>query len=86
MVLLDEFLAAKGMQRDVENIRREHIETFQADQLTRLRPASAGVRRRSLKEGTANAFHKMAILHERWNSERLIRARLALIAHVRNRS
>lgn len=47
--LLDEFLASKGMPRDVANIRREHIESFQADQLARLRPASAGVRHRSLK-------------------------------------
>jgi site-specific recombinase XerD len=49
IVLLDEFLASKGMPRTVDNIRREHIESFQADQLARLRPASAGVRHRSLK-------------------------------------
>ena len=49
IVLLDEFLADKGMPRTVENIRRQHIESFQSDQLARLRPASAGVRHRSLK-------------------------------------
>lgn len=49
IVLLDDFLADKGMPRTVENIRREHIESFQSDQLARLRPASAGVRHRSLK-------------------------------------
>jgi site-specific recombinase XerD len=49
VVLLDDYLASKGMPRAVENIRREHVESFQSDQLERLRPASAGVRHRSLK-------------------------------------
>ncbi len=49
IVLLDEFLASRGMPRHVEGISREHIEAFQVDQLARLRPASAGVRHRSLK-------------------------------------
>lgn len=47
---LDAFLAAKGMPRDVENIRREHVESFQADQVKRLRPASAANRYRSLQQ------------------------------------
>src|SRR5687767_9536365 len=47
---LDAFLAAKGMPRDVEAIRREHVETFQKDQLDRLRPASAANRYRSLQQ------------------------------------
>jgi len=46
----DAFLAAKGMPRDVEAIRREHVETFQKDQLDRLRPASAANRYRSLRQ------------------------------------
>jgi hypothetical protein len=28
---LDAFLAARGMPRDVANIRREHVESFQAE-------------------------------------------------------
>lgn len=47
---LDAFLGAHGMPRDVENIRREHVESFQADQLARLRPASAANRYRSLQQ------------------------------------
>ncbi|MEA2653120.1 MAG: hypothetical protein QOI37_347, partial [Chloroflexota bacterium] len=47
---LDAFLASKGMPRDVENIRREHVETFQKDQLERLKPASAANRYRSLQQ------------------------------------
>lgn len=47
---LEAFLAAKGMPRDVEAIRREHVETFQKDQLDRLRPASAANRYRSLQQ------------------------------------
>jgi site-specific recombinase XerD len=47
---LDAFLAAQGMPRDVAYIRREHIESFIVDQLTRLRPASAGNRFRSLQQ------------------------------------
>lgn len=47
---LDAFLAAKGMPRDVEAIRREHVETFIKDQVDRLRPASAANRYRSLQQ------------------------------------
>jgi site-specific recombinase XerD len=47
---LDAFLGAHGMPRDVENIRREHVESFQADQLARLKPASAANRYRSLQQ------------------------------------
>jgi site-specific recombinase XerD len=50
VVQLDAFLGVHGMPRDVENIRREHIETFQKDQLARLRPASAANRYRSLQQ------------------------------------
>jgi site-specific recombinase XerD len=46
---LDEFLAAKGMPRAVRNIRREHTEAFIADQLERLKPASALNRYRTLR-------------------------------------
>jgi hypothetical protein len=45
----------------------------------------AGIYLQLRSQGTANSFHQMATLHDRWNSERLIRARLALIADVRNR-
>jgi site-specific recombinase XerD len=38
------------MPRDVEGIRREHVETFQKDQLDRLRPGSAANRYRSLQQ------------------------------------
>jgi len=48
--LLDTFLAAKGMPREVRKIGREHIEAFMADQLERHRPASAAVRYRSLAQ------------------------------------
>lgn len=47
---LDRFLADKGMPRAVANIRREHVEAFITDQLTRLRPASAANRYRSLQQ------------------------------------
>ena len=47
--LFDRFLADKGMPRDVANIRREHVEAFVADQLERLRPATANNRHRSLR-------------------------------------
>lgn len=43
----------------------------------------AGIYLQLRSQGAANAFHQMATLHERWNSERLIRARLALIADLR---
>jgi hypothetical protein len=38
------------MPRAVVNIRREHVEAFITDQLTRLRPASAANRFRSLQQ------------------------------------
>lgn len=50
VALLDAFLTARGMPRDVENIRREHVETFILDQLARLKPASAANRYRSLQQ------------------------------------
>lgn len=43
-----------------------------------------GIYRQLRAQGTANAFHQMATLHERWDSERLIRARLALASHYRS--
>ena len=46
----DAFLACRGMPRDVATIRREHVEDFQADQLARLKPASAANRYRSLQQ------------------------------------
>ena len=48
--LLDGFLADKGMPREVGHIRREHIESFIAAQLARLKPASAANRYRSLQQ------------------------------------
>jgi site-specific recombinase XerD len=47
---LDEFLADRRMPRDVANVRREHVEAFIDDQLTRLKPASAANRYRSLQQ------------------------------------
>ena len=47
---LDDFLADRGMPRDVATIRREHIEAFIEDQLARLKPASAANRYRSLQQ------------------------------------
>ena len=47
--LLEGFLADRGMPRDVANIRREHVEAFVADQLERLKPATASNRYRSLR-------------------------------------
>ncbi len=46
----DAFLAGQGMPRTVAAIRPEHVEAFIADQLTRLRPASAANRYRSLQQ------------------------------------
>ncbi len=42
--LLDGFLAAQGMPREVGHVRREHIESFIKDQLTRLKPVLAASR------------------------------------------
>ena len=47
---LDDYLAARGMPRDVATIRREHVEAFIEDQLARLKPASAANRYRSLQQ------------------------------------
>lgn len=47
---LDAFLADRGMPRAVAGIHREHVEAFIADQLERLKPASAGNRFRSLQQ------------------------------------
>ncbi len=47
---LDAFLADRGMPRAVANIHREHVESFIADQLERLKPASAANRFRSLQQ------------------------------------
>ncbi len=41
---LDAYLAANGMPRLLTNIRREHIESFIQDQITRHSPATASVR------------------------------------------
>jgi site-specific recombinase XerD len=43
------FLAARGMPQDVAKIRREHVEAFITDLLTRLRPATANNRHRGLQ-------------------------------------
>ena len=47
---LDAYLAANGMPRTIEGVRREHIEAFMVDQLDRNAPATAGVRYRSLQQ------------------------------------
>lgn len=43
-----------------------------------------GIYRQLRAQGTANAFHQMATLQDRWDSERLIRARLALALDIRH--
>ena len=43
------FLVHRGMPTDVAAVRREHLESFIEDQLTRLRPASAANRYSSLR-------------------------------------
>ncbi len=48
--LLEGFLTAQGMPREVGHVRREHIEAFITDQLTRLKPATAASRYRSLQQ------------------------------------
>ncbi len=47
---LDRFLAAKGMPRGVDRIRREHIEAFIAHLLSIYKPATASVRFRGLQQ------------------------------------
>lgn len=46
----DAFLAARGMPRAVASIHYEHVEAFIEDQLSRLKPASAANRYRSLQQ------------------------------------
>ena len=47
---LHDFCSANGMPLEVVNITSEHIEAFLADQLSRLRPASARARFASLRQ------------------------------------
>jgi site-specific recombinase XerD len=47
---LHDFLATAGMPTRVESIAREHVEAFIADQLERLKPASARSRYASLRQ------------------------------------
>ena len=46
---LDAFLAKMGMPRNAEALSREHVESFIADLLSRLRPATASNRYRALQ-------------------------------------
>jgi site-specific recombinase XerD len=50
VAMFDAFLATRGMPRAVASLRREHVESFVEDQLSRLRPASAANRYRSLQQ------------------------------------
>ena len=43
----------------------------------------AGIYRQLRAQSSANAFHQMATLNDRWNSDHLVRARLALVLHFR---
>jgi site-specific recombinase XerD len=47
---LHEFLVAAGMPVRVEAIHREHVDAFVADQLERLKPASARIRYASVRQ------------------------------------
>ena len=47
---LEEFLRAKGMPESVDGVRREHVEAFIVDLLTRVKPATAAIRYRSLQQ------------------------------------
>jgi site-specific recombinase XerD len=47
---LHEFLARSGMPTTIEPLTREHLEMFFADQLARLKPASAANRYASLRQ------------------------------------
>jgi hypothetical protein len=42
------YLTVEGLPRDVEQIRREHVEGFISDQLARFKPATANNRYRGL--------------------------------------
>jgi site-specific recombinase XerD len=46
---LHDFLSGRGMPLEISSITAEHVEAFMADQLERLRPASARVRFASLR-------------------------------------
>ncbi len=48
--LLGDFLETQGMPQEAGSVRREHIEVFMAEQLARLKPASAANRYRSLQQ------------------------------------
>ena len=48
--LLGDFLETQGMPQEAGSVRREHIEVFMAEQLSRLKPASAANRYRSLQQ------------------------------------
>lgn len=48
--LLDAFLADRGMPRNLEGLRREHVEAFIVDQLATRKAASAANRYRSLQQ------------------------------------
>jgi len=53
---LIEFLSGQGMPLDIENIRREHVESFMVDLLERFRPSTAVNRYHGLQ-----AFFKWAV-------------------------
>src|SRR5262245_11625774 len=48
VALLGQYLRDRGMPTQVEHIRREHVESFLADQVARWKPATALNRYRSL--------------------------------------
>lgn len=48
--LFDEYLRRVGMPTQVAHLRREHVESFIADQLDRFRPSTAQTRYRSLRQ------------------------------------
>ncbi len=47
---LDGFLRSQGMPQAVTDVRREHVEAFFGDLLTRVKPATAAIRYRSLQQ------------------------------------
>jgi site-specific recombinase XerD len=49
VTLFDDFLAERGMPREVAHVRREHVEAFIADLLERWKPATASNRYRALQ-------------------------------------
>jgi site-specific recombinase XerD len=66
--LLDEFLLDRGMPGSVGVMRREHIEAFIADQLSRHKPATASVRYRALQ-----AFFRWAVEEDEIGSSPMAR-------------